>query len=133
MTVGTSKRLYYTHADSCEMCHAARALRRLPWGPRLISHRTGVGQGQPQLLPGRWWMLRSPIGVGGCVQYACLTAFAVNSRRAVVRLEVRTPPRQGVSALVRRHAPEQQVISRDLMSVQKRMGAAKTISLDAAD
>ena len=77
-------------------------------------------------------MLRPPIGVGWCVQYASLVDFAVNSRRAVVRLEVRTPPRQGVSALVRRHAPEQQVISRDLMSVQKRMGAAKTISLDAA-
>ena len=77
-------------------------------------------------------MLRSPIGVGGCVQYAGLTAFAANSRRAVVRLEIRMRPRRGVSALVRRHAPEQQVISRDLMSVQKRMGAAKTISLDAA-
>ena len=72
-------------------------------------------------------MLRSPIGIGGSVQYACLTAFAVNSRRAVVRLEVRTPPRQGVAALVRRHAPDQQVLSRDLMSVLKRMGAAKII------
>ena len=76
-------------------------------------------------------MLRSPIGVGGCVQYACLTAFAVNTRRAVVRLEVRTRPRRGVSALVRRHAPEQQDLSRDLMSVRKRMGAAKMISLEA--
>ena len=76
-------------------------------------------------------MLRSPIGVGGCVQYACLTAFAVITRRAVVRLEVRMPPRRVVPALVRRHAPEQQVISRDLMSVQKRMGAAKTIALEA--
>ena len=72
-------------------------------------------------------MLRSPIGIGGSVQYACLTAFAVNSRRAVVRLEVRMPPRRVVHALVRRHAPEQQVISRDLMSVLKRMGAAKII------
>ncbi len=77
-------------------------------------------------------MLRSPIGVGGCVQYACLTAFAVNSRRAVVRLEVRTRPRWGVAALVRRHAPEQQVISREFMSVRKRMGAAKTIALESA-
>ena len=77
-------------------------------------------------------MLRSPIGLGGCVQYACLTAFAVNSRRAVVRLEVRTRPRWCVSALVRRHAPEQQVINRDFMSGRKRMGAAKTIALNAA-
>ena len=66
------------------------------------------------------------------MQYAGLAVLAVNTRRAVVRLEVRTRPRRGVSALVRRHAPEQQVISRDLMSVRKRMGAAKTISLDAA-
>ena len=77
-------------------------------------------------------MLRSPIGVGGCVQYACLTAFAVISRRAVVRLEVRMPQRRVVPALVRRHAPEQQVINRDFMSVRKRMGAAKTIALNAA-
>ena len=77
-------------------------------------------------------MLRSPIGVGGCVQYACLTAFAVNSRRAVVRLEVRTRTRRGVSALVCRHAPEQQVINRDFMSERKRMGAAKTFALNAA-
>ena len=66
------------------------------------------------------------------MQYAGLAVLAVNTRRAVVRLEVRTRPRRGVAALVRRHAPEQQVISRDLMSVRKRMGAAKTISLDAA-
>ena len=131
MTVGTSKRLYYTHADSCEMSHAALALRRLPWGPSLLSHRTGVGQGHPQLLPGRWWMLMPPIGVGWCVQYASLTAVTVKSRRAVMRLEVRTPPRRVVSALVRRHAPVQQVLSRDLMSVRKRMAAAKMISLDA--
>ena len=72
-------------------------------------------------------MLRSPIGVGGCVQYACLTAFAVITRRAVVRLEVRMPPRRVVPALVRMHAPDQQVLSRDLMSVLKRMGAAKII------
>ena len=78
-------------------------------------------------------MLRSPIGVGGCVQYACLTAFAVITRRAVVRLEVRTRPRRGVAELVRRHAPEQQVINRDFMSERKRMGAAKTFALNAAD
>ena len=77
-------------------------------------------------------MLRSPIGVGGCVQYACLTAFAVITRRAVVRLEVRMPPRRVVPALVRRHVPEQQVINRDFMSVRKRMGAAKTFALNAA-
>ena len=77
-------------------------------------------------------MLRSPIGVGGCVQYACLTAFAVITRRAVVRLEVRMPPRRVVPALVRRHTPEQQVINRDFMSVRKRMGAAKTFALNAA-
>ena len=67
------------------------------------------------------------------MQYAGLAVLAVNTRRAVVRLEVRTRPRWGVSALVRRHAPEQQVIiNRDFMSVRKRMGAAKTIALDAA-
>ena len=77
-------------------------------------------------------MLRSPIGVGGCVQYACLTAFAVITRRAVVRLEVRMPPRRVVHALVRRDGPEQQVLSRDFMSERKRMGAAKTIALNAA-
>ncbi len=65
-----------------------------------------------------------------CTVRACLTAFAVNSRRAVVRLEVRTPPRQGVAALMRRHAPDQQVLRRDLMSVLKRMGAAKIISME---
>ena len=77
-------------------------------------------------------MLRSPIGLGGCVQYACLTAFAVITRRAVVRLEVRMPQRRVAPALVRRHAPEKQVINRDFMSVRKRMGAAKTIALNAA-
>ena len=77
-------------------------------------------------------MLRSPIGLGGCVQYACLTAFAVITRRAVVRLEVRMPPRRVVPALVRRDGPEQQVLSRDFMSERKRMGAAKTFALNAA-
>ena len=66
------------------------------------------------------------------MQYASLAVLAVNTRRAVVRLEVRMQPRWGVSALVRRHAPEQQVINRDFMSVPKRMGAAKTIALNAA-
>ena len=77
-------------------------------------------------------MLRPPIGVGWCVQYASLTAVTVKSRRAVMRLEVRTPPLRVVAALVRRHAPDQQVLSRDLMSVRKRMGAAKIIALNAA-
>ena len=66
------------------------------------------------------------------MQYAGLAVLAVNTRRAVVRLEVRMPPRRVVPALVRRHAPEQQVINRDFMSVRKRMGAAKTIALNAA-
>ena len=78
-------------------------------------------------------MLRSPIGVGGCVQYACLTAFAVITRRAaVVRLEVRMPPRRVVHALVRRHAPERRVAPWCVMSERKRMGAAKIIALNAA-
>ena len=77
-------------------------------------------------------MLRSPIGGGGCVQYASLTAFAVITRRAVVRLEVRMPPRRVVHALVRRHAPERRVAPWCVMSVRKRMGAAKTIALNAA-
>ena len=77
-------------------------------------------------------MLRSPIGVGGCVQYACLTAFAVITRRAVVRLEVRMPPRRVVPALVRRDGPEHLVLARALRRSKKCLGAAKTIALDAA-
>ena len=66
------------------------------------------------------------------MQYDGLAVLAVNTRRAVVRLEVRMPPLRVVPALVRRHAPEQQVINRDFMSERKRMGAAKTIALESA-